>query len=114
MYRLSTIVSETYNKYQKSSSDRKIEFNLDLFDQSGVTDQPEKIKAELEKHLKSAIDRSARQKISLTLKDSKIILKDNGTILSKPLCRLLSQGHVTVESRVGFGTTVTIDPNSTK
>lgn len=112
MSRISLIITEVYKEYQNLASQHAIEFNLDLTDQTSETDQPDELKTLLTQQLEAAIARAPRAKITLTLKDHQIILADTGTILSKPICRALSQGRITVKSRVGFGTKVIINLNS--
>lgn len=112
MYPLSTIISEVYQSYQDLARQHRIQLNLDLSDQSGSTSHPEKVKAILATELTAAIARAPHGQITITLKHSQIILRDNGAALSKTLCRQLSQGCLTVTSRVGFGTKVIIDPQS--
>ena len=108
MYRLSLIISEIYNKYLPLAEKGSIALNLDFSDTTKTVDDPETIKSDLEKHLSSALDRSNRGEISIAVEENAIVITDSGTILSKPVCALLSKGRVNVASRVGFGTTVSI------
>lgn len=121
MYRLSLIISEIYNKYLPLAEKGSIALNLDFSDTTQTIDDPEAIKIDLEKHLSSALSRSDRGEISISVEQGAIVIADSGTILSKPICALLSKGRVDVTSRVGFGTTIRIsllppppDPASTK
>lgn len=108
MYRLSLIISEVYNKYLPLAEKGRVALNLDFSDTTKTVDDPEAIKADLEKHLGSALDRSISGEVSIAVEPDAIIITDSGTTLSKPLCSLLSRGRVNVTSRVGFGTTVRI------
>ncbi len=108
MYRLSLIISEVYNKYLPLAEKGRVALNLDFSDTTKTVDDPEAIKADLEKHLGSALDRSISGEVSIAVESDAIIITDSGTTLSKPLCSLLSRGRVNVTSRVGFGTTVRI------
>ena len=108
MYRLSLIISEVYNKYLPLAEKGRVALNLDFSDTTKTVDDPEAIKADLEKHLGSALDRSISGEVSIAVESDAIIITDSGTTLSKSLCSLLSHGRVKVTSRVGFGTTVRI------
>lgn len=108
MYRLSLIISEVYNKYLPLAEKGHVALNLDFSDTTKTVDDPEAIKADLEKHLGSALDRSISGEVSIAVEQGAIVITDTGTTLSKPLCSLLSRGRVNVTSRVGFGTTVRI------
>lgn len=108
MYRLSLIISEIYNKYLPLAEKGSVALNLDFSDTTKTVDDPEAIKADLEKHLSSALSRSDRGEINITVGENAIVITDSGTILSKPICALLSKGRVSITSRVGFGTTVRI------
>ncbi len=108
MYRLSLIISEVYNKYLPLAEKGRVALNLDFSDTTKTVDDPEAIKADLEKHLSSALDRSISGEVSIAVESDAIVITDSGTTLSKPLCSLLSRDRVNVTSRVGFGTTVRI------
>lgn len=108
MYRLSLIINEIYNKYLPLASQAGITLNLDFPDPTQKIKNPEKIKAALDTHLDSAVKRSYKGEITISVHKGKIVIRDSGTILSKPACAMLSGEHITVKSRVGFGTSVTI------
>jgi len=108
MYRLSLIISEIYNKYLPLAEKSSITLNLNFSDTTKTIDDPEAIKADLEKHLNSALSRSDHGEISISVEQDAIVITDSDTILSKPICALLSKGRVNVTSRVGFGTTIRI------
>ena len=108
MYRLSFIVNEIYNKYLPLAEKAGISLNLDFPYPTVRVKEPSKIKAHLDKHVESAIGRTLAGEVSINVFHDKIILKDTGTVLSKPMIALLTNEHVSVKSRVGFGTTVTI------
>lgn len=112
MSRISLIITEVYKEYQALADQRSIEFDLDISDQTSETDQPDELKSLVTQQLEDSIARAPRGKITLSLKNRQICLADTGTTLSKPICRALSHGRITVKSRVGFGTKVTIDLDS--
>jgi len=109
MYRISLIISEVYNKYLPLAEKNHIQLNLDLGEGLESTDNPNEIQADLEKHLDSALQRSTQGEITVGIRKNQIIITDSGTTLSRPVCDLLSKGRVKVKSRVGFGTSVSID-----
>ena len=108
MYRLSLVINEIYNKYLPLAERAGISLNLDFPDPTVKVKEPEKVKAHLDKHIDSALKRTIKGEISINVSRGKIILKDTGTVLSQPMIALLTSEHVSVKSRVGFGTTVTI------
>ena len=109
MYRLSFVIHEIYNKYLPLAEKAGISLNLDFPDPTLKTKEPSKVKAKLDKHVESALKRTISGEISINVYRGKIIVKDTGTVLSKPMIALIESEHVHVKSRVGFGTTVTID-----
>ncbi len=109
MYRLSFIIDEIYNKYLPLTEKAGISLNLDFPDPTVKIKEPSKIKADLDKHVSSALGRTIKGEISIRISQGKIIIKDTGTVLSKPMIALLSTERVSVKSKVGFGTTVTIE-----
>lgn len=108
MSRLSIVISEIYNKYLPLASKNGIELNLDFPDSTQEIEDSAAIKQALDQHLNSAIGRAERGHINISVGKNAIKITDSGTILSKPICRLLSNSHIQVKSRVGFGTTATI------
>ena len=112
MYRLSLIIGEIYNKYLPLAEKKGISLSLDYPDTTGSIANPEEIKADLEKHLDSALSRSKNSNITIAARRDCIVISDSGTTLSKPVCKLLSNSRVEVKSRVGFGTTVKINLKS--
>lgn len=114
MYRLSIIISEIYNKYLPLAEKNGIRLNLDFADTTQEISDPEEIAKELDEHLSSALKRTDRGEIKISVDRQKITITDTGTTLSKPICSLLSKGLVTVKSRVGFGTSVILDLSKIK
>lgn len=108
MYRLSLIISEIYNKFLPLTEKGGVSLNLDFSDTTKEVSNPEEIRQALEQALDSAFQRTDRGDISITVNNSEIVITDQGTILSKTVCTLLSHGRVRVKSRVGFGTDVHI------
>lgn len=109
MYRLSLIINEIYNKYLPLAEKAGITLNLDFPDPTAKISEPEKIKNKLDKHMGSALGRTVKGEIAISVHRDKIVITDTGTVLSKPMIAMLSSEKVTVKSRVGFGTTVTIE-----
>ena len=108
MYRLSIIIDEIYLKYLPLAEKMGITLNLDFPDPTVKTDKTDKVRKELDKSMKSALSRTIKGEIKIEVKKGKITVADSGTTLSKEACAVLSNEHVTVKSKVGFGTTVTI------
>lgn len=113
MYRLSLIISEIYNKFLPLAEKSRVQLSLDFPDTTQEIDDPETIKNDLEQHLNSVLDRTKNGKITIAVRKNQISITDTGTILSKPICALMSNSRVQVKSRVGFGTTAVIKLNST-
>ncbi len=111
MHRLSVIINEIYNKYLPLAEKYQVQLNLDFLDTTQEISDPKQFKSDLETQLQTAINRTNHGKIDIIVQKGQIIIKDSGTILSKPLCRLMSKGRMNVKSRVGFGTTITINLN---
>ncbi len=110
MYRLSLVISEVYNKYLPLAEKAGITLNLDFPDTTQEVKDPEKLKNELDKQLESALGRSIKGEITIEVKKGQIVIRDTGTVLSKPMCEILENSErITVTSRVGFGTKVVID-----
>lgn len=106
MSKLSEVVGKLYQKYQPIASATKIQLNLDIREDSDVDD--ETISQDLEKQIDSALQRAKQGKVNISIQNKEIIISDTGTVLSKPLCQLLSNERTEVKSRVGFGTKVKI------
>lgn len=109
MYRISLIIGEIYSKYLPFAEKNQISLNLDISDPSLLTDDPDQIKQEIDNHLSSALQRSRGGEITIAIHNKTLSITDNGTILSKTACKLLSHGRISVTSRIGFGTTVSIN-----
>lgn len=108
MYRLSFVISEIYNKYLPLAEKAGISLNLDFPDTTQKIKEPSRVKKHLDDSMDSALKRTIKGEIKIEVKKNHIIVRDTGTVLSKPMCELISGEHVKVVSRVGFGTTVTI------
>lgn len=111
MYRISLIISELYNKYLPSAEKADIRLDLDIIDDQWTTDESDlqELKSDIDKHLKSALKRTPKGEIKISVRPHQIIISDSGTTLSKTACKLLTHGRVSVSSRVGFGTKVSFD-----
>ena len=108
MYRLSFVINEIYNKYLPLAEKAGISLNLDFPDPTQEVKEPSKVKAHLDEHMELATQRAIKGEISINVHKDKIVIRDSGTILSKPACAMLSNDRVKVTSRTGFGTSVTI------
>ena len=113
MGKLSTVISKLYQKYQPLASAAKIELDLDIRSDETIDDE-KALSADLEKQLDSALKRAPQGQIKISVRNQKITISDNGTVLSKPVCKLLSNNRIQVKSRTGFGTKVSIDLNTSK
>ena len=112
MIRLSIIINEIYLKYLPLAEKMGITLNLDFSDSTVETKDAERVKKDLEKTLRKAVtkaNRSPKNQIKIYVNGRQIIIEDENTVLSKAVCTLLTRPHFTVKSKVGFGTTVTID-----
>ncbi len=108
MYRLSLIISEIYNKYLPLAEQNGIVLNLDVSDPTKQVSNPEQIKSFLDEQLSSTIQRADRSQVTIGVDKESITITDSDTTLSHAACRLLSNRHIEVTSRVGFGTTAKI------
>lgn len=108
MYRLSLIISEIYNKYLPLAEQNGIVLNLDVTDPTKQISDPEQIKSFLDQQLSSTLQRSDKGQVTIGVDKESITITDSETTLSHAACRLLSNRHIEVTSRVGFGTTVKI------
>ncbi len=108
MKRASEIVSAIYQKYLPKVKAVGITLDVDFPDTTLFVEDGERIEKDLEKSIKSAIARTKSGQIKITMKKGKFTISDTGHTLSKSTCDALSTEHIKVKSRVGFGTTVTI------
>ncbi len=113
MYQLSVIINEIYNKYLPLAEKNRAQLDLDFTDTTQKVVDPEDIKTELDQQLSTILKHTNQGKIQIIVNQNEIIIQDSGTILSKPLCRLISKGRISVNSRVGFGTKITIQLHTT-
>ena len=110
MFRLSIIINELYLKYLPIAEKMGITLNLDFPDPTIETKNAARVRKDLEKTLKKVVtNRAPSNQIKIYVKNHQIVIEDEKTVLSKTACALLSYPHFTVKSKVGFGTTVTID-----
>lgn len=109
MERVSEIINKIYLKYLPIVKKLGITLDVDFPDTTLTIREKERVERDIDKTVRSAVSRTKNNgRIVITVRPGKIIVTDNGTILSKTTCELLSTEHVEVKSRVGFGTTVTI------
>ena len=108
MYRLSVIINDIYLKYLSPASKLGLTLNLDFPDTTIKVDDGERIKKDVEKSVRNMVDKSNKGDITIMVRKNKIVISDTGTVLSKAACALFTNDHISVKSRVGFGTEVTI------
>ena len=109
MYRLSIIIDEIYLKYLAPAKKLGLTLNLDFPDTTIKVEDGERIKNDVEKSVRKMVDKSYRGDITIAVRKGKIVITDTGTVLSKAACALISNDYISVKSRVGFGTEVTIN-----
>ena len=114
MDRIADTINKIYQKYLPIVKKLGITLDIDFPDTTLTIRERERIERDLDKTMKSAVDRTRHGRILITVRPGVIIVRDDGTILSRAACKLLSHEHVEVKSRVGFGTTVTIRSASEK
>lgn len=108
MERASDIITKIYQKYSPIVKKLGVSLDIDFPDTTITIGEKARVEKELEKSLKNAVARSRGGRIVVAVRPGKITVTDDGTTLSRAACELLSSKHVKVKSRVGFGTTVTI------
>ena len=109
MERISETISKIYEKYLPIVKKVGATLDVDFPDTTLTIREKERIERDIDKTVRSAVNRTkSNGRIVITVRPGKVIVTDNGTILSKTTCELLTTEHVEVKSRVGFGTTVTI------
>lgn len=109
MQRVALILQEIYNHFLPLAQAKEICLDLDLIAPDTVTAELEALQTDIEQALSAAIDRAPKGKILVQLTHHQIIITDTGTTLSSTACALLSTKNITVKSRPGFGTKVTIN-----
>ncbi len=102
------VINEIYLKYLPAVKKLGGAFDIDFPDTTLILNEEARTKKSLEIAIKNAIKRNHGDKITITVRPGKITVSDQGEILSKKECELLSSEFVKVKSRIGFGTTVTI------
>lgn len=108
MEKISDSISNICKKYLPKFKEASITFDLDFPDTTITVENKAKIEKDIEKTIKSAISRTKNGQIKLTVKKGEIVITDTGTTIDKTTCKKLCTEHITIKSRVGFGTTVTI------
>ncbi len=108
MEKISEIINGIYQKYLPIVKRLGITLDIDFPDTTLTFREKERVARDLDKTMRLATERSKNGRISITVRPGKIIVADDGTILSPTVCKMLTSEHVEVKSRVGFGTTVTI------
>lgn len=108
MERLVEIVNRVCKKYLPTIKNVGITFDLDFPDTTLTVKDKERIEKDLDRGMKSAVSRTKKGAIKLSIKKGEISITDTGTVIDKTTCREISNDHFIVKSRVGFGTTITI------
>lgn len=108
MERISETINKIYQKYLPIVKKMGITLDIDFPDTTLTIRERARVERDLDKTLKNAVERTKHGRIIVAVRPGQITVSDNGTILSKTTCDLLSTEHIKVKSRVGFGTTVTI------
>ncbi len=111
MERIAEIIHKIYQKYLPIASKVGVSLNLDFPDTTISINEKakrEQLEKDLDKNLKSALERTRQGSINVSVRKDKIIVTDTGTVLSKTACKILSGDRIKVKSRVGFGTEVSI------
>ncbi|MBR2658872.1 HAMP domain-containing histidine kinase [Candidatus Saccharibacteria bacterium] len=108
MERLVEIVNRVCKKYLPTIKNVGITFDLDFPDTTLTVKDKERIEKDLDRGMKSAVSRTKKGTIKLSIKKGEISITDTGTVIDKTTCREISNDHFIVKSRVGFGTTITI------
>ena len=108
MERISTSINKMYQKYLPIVKRLGITLDIDFPDTTLTIRERERVERDLDKSMRSAVERAKNCRISISIRPGQIIVSDNGTTLSKTTCELLTTEHVKVKSRVGFGTQVII------
>lgn len=108
MERISTTINKIYQKYLPIAKRLGITLDIDFPDTTLTIRERERVERDLDKSMRSAVERTKNGRISIMIRPGQIIVSDNGTTLSKTTCELLTTDHVKVKSRVGFGTQVII------
>lgn len=108
MHRISIIINEIYQKFLPIAERSGITINLSCPDPSIEVEDPDQLRADLEESLNSALSRTSAHEIQISVDRYAITITDPETILSKTACALLSRSFLTIDSRVGFGTTISI------
>ncbi len=112
MERISEVVGNIYQKYLPIAKNFGITLDLDFPDITLTVREKAKLESDIDKNMRLAVNRSKNTKnarIIISVRPGKVTITDNGTTLSKDTAKLISSEHVKVKSRVGFGTTVTIE-----
>ena len=108
MHRISLIISEIYHKFLPIAERSGITINLSCPDPSIQVENPEQLVADLERSLNETLSRTSASEIQISVDRHAITITDPETTLSRTACALLSRNFLTVDSRVGFGTTISI------
>lgn len=108
MYKVSSIISEIYNKYLPLAEQKHIQLNVDLGNNSESTDKPNKVRRSIEEYLDLAMRNSCQNAITIRIKNNHVVIADD-KILPRSAFAKLDKEQIQVKTRIGFGTTVVIN-----
>lgn len=108
MERISNTIDKIYQKYLPIAKKLGVSLDIDFPDTALKFENKTRIEKDLDKNLKAAISRARGGHVVISVRPSKIVVKDSGLPLTKTACLGLTTEKISVKSRVGFGTTVTI------
>lgn len=109
MNRISTAIHEVYQKILPLAEQCRVQLDLDFNNYDPSLIDPTEVATEIETQLSALLDRTQSSTISISVDKDHAKIHDSGTTLSRPVCAALSSERVHTKSRVGFGTTITID-----
>lgn len=118
MARLSDITNPIFREYTPILNRVGIELDLDLKNPITEVKNPKPLEFELKKYLEfttvlqATSDgnlRTTDKRIVISDRPHQVIIKDHSAVLSPEQRQLLTSDTTSIKSRVGFGTTVTID-----
>lgn len=110
MNNLANSLYQLYQQFLPIAKKCEIQLDLDLGKAANVQiEASDELMQEIGDELTSALTRSQDTHLSITASYNHIKLHDPDTVLSPAICQALTTDRVHVTSRVGFGTTITID-----
>lgn len=109
MVKLSEVIDPIYREYAPILESAGLELGLDVKNPILEVKDPSTIEFELKKYLEWINSNGPRQgKVIIFDQDNKIIIRDSSTVLDSEQINLFISDTVSIKSRVGFGTTISI------